>query len=395
MCLILIKEPEYEIDFSRLRTAVVNNPHGWGYVIPDRGKLEIRRFYDKDGTNPDDVAKVLEDAIDQRVFLHLRWATAGNNSKFNCHPFPVLKQRRDGMQVWLMHNGTISDFKGDSQQVESDTHRFTKEIMTPLLQRTMKYTGKKACISDPFVHDIMKKYAGGFSKLVLVDNYGNHSIVGDGTSEEGYWASNDYSFTPGHRQPSSGYRSNNYAHAPRGDYDDEYKAFSRPQTDIKQGVSYVKNEKTGVWEPATSQHKPGGFYIGPGADKANAEEAKQRATGSPFVGSTSNNDNDGMSQAGFWERYEDEDYYTPTEKAKKQMSKSEKEDDGPLDNPPKNTKKRTSASILLGLESLEDMCYLAESDILDLVADYPQLMTVLIRDLLRLLYVTKEEEVNE
>lgn len=102
-----------------------------------------------------------------------------------------------------------------------------------------------------------------------------------------------------------------------------------------------------------------------------------------------------MSQAGFWEQYEDEDYYTPTEKAKKQMSKSEKENDGPLDNPPKNTKKRTSASILLGLESLEDMCYLAESDILDLVADYPQLMTVLIRDLLRLLYVTKEEEVNE
>lgn len=202
MCLIVVREPNIELPFDRLETAVKNNPDGWGYVIPDRGQMEIRRFYSGEDTDPDKVAKFLEDNKEQKVYLHLRYATAGAKSKENVHPFPVLTKRKHGAQIMVMHNGTYSNYKPEAGGTDSDTKRFTEQVLTPILNRFAKNCSKKTLLIDPVVAQVLEKFNEGWSRLVLMDAYGNDLKLGEGTQQEGYWVSNDYSFNVNHRKPT-------------------------------------------------------------------------------------------------------------------------------------------------------------------------------------------------
>ena len=143
MCLILVRDANVELPYEQVCTAVRNNPDGWGYVIPDRGDMEIRRFYNGENTDPDDVARFLDDNINQKIYLHLRYATAGAKSKANVHPFPVLTKRKHGTQVMAMHNGTYSDYRPNKGSQKSDTAIFVEEVLTPILARFAKNNSKK------------------------------------------------------------------------------------------------------------------------------------------------------------------------------------------------------------------------------------------------------------
>lgn len=200
MCLILVRDPKVDLPFNKVQTAVMNNPDGWGYVIPDRGQMEIRRFYSGKNTDPETVAKFLEDNKNQKVYLHLRYATAGTKSKENVHPFPVLTKRKHGVQVMVMHNGTYSAYKKPNQ-VQNDTRLFTEAVLTPILHRFSKNCSKKTLLQDPVVAQVLKKFNEGWSRLVLIDPYGNDLKLGEGHQEDGYWTSNDYSFKEDHRKP--------------------------------------------------------------------------------------------------------------------------------------------------------------------------------------------------
>ena len=201
MCLILVRNPKVDLPFNKVQTAVKNNPDGWGYVIPDRGQMEIRRFYSGKDTDPDEVAKFLEDNKNQKIYLHLRYATAGTKSRENVHPFPVLTKRKHGAQVMVMHNGTYSAYK-KSDQEESDTRLFTQEVLTPILHRFSKNCSKKTLLQDPVVAQVLEKFNEGWSRLVLIDPYGNDLKLGEGYQEDGYWTSNNYSFKEDHRKPA-------------------------------------------------------------------------------------------------------------------------------------------------------------------------------------------------
>jgi hypothetical protein len=316
MCLILVRDPDVSLDYNAIKRAVLNNPHGFGYVIPDRGKLEIRRFFNEKGTDPDDVYEVLDEYMDKRIFLHLRYATAGNKDKNNVHPFPALQQRKHGMQAWLMHNGTLNEFSNHKSNM-SDTFHFTETIVTPLLQRAMAYAGKKGCVQDPFVNTVIRKFAG-WSKFVLVDNYGNYSIIGDGSQKKGYWASNDYSFEPDHREPET--KSYVYKHTPKvvdADYEEIYKYRA-------ESAYPFRNDTT------TTTTKT---------------ESTALVSSTPTVGST--------SPTVAW----------PPEE-------------------PLELEQRTRFVEHLGLQSLQDMFTLTEEDLYELIVEYPELMAVGFRDLL-------------
>jgi hypothetical protein len=318
MCLILIREPNVNLPYDSLKNAVTNNPHGWGYVIPDRGKLEIRRHFDEKGTDPEEVMDVLENYMDKRIFLHLRFCTAGDRSKHNVHPFPALSKRKDGMQVWVMHNGTMSAYR-KAQSTYSDTFHFTNEVINPLLKRVMNYTGKTGLLKDPFVGTVLEKFIDGWSKFVLVDNYGNYTTVGDGVQQPGYWLSNDYSFKPEYRKPA-----------------------------------------VTTTTPKTFSYKPGHKTTQNVIDAEYEDVYKGRCM-PPFSTSTDNictNDN--------------------KEKLSNQVTPLKvSEPQAPLD-----LEDRVKFSELLGLQSIDDLYGLTESDILDLVTEYPEVMTVLIQDLL-------------
>lgn len=349
MCLILVREPEVTLDYDKIKNACLNNPDGWGYVIPDRGKLEVRRFFSSKGNDPDEVYDVLDTHLDKRVFLHLRFCTAGDRNKANVHPFPVLQQRKHGMQAWLMHNGTVSEYK---QSKMSDTFHFTSEVVSPLLQRVMSYTGKKGAITDPFVGQVIKKFAGGWSKFVLIDQYGGYQIIGDSDASgemEGYWASNDYSFRPSYRTTKSetketpkpyqySYNHNTKKYEREEDFGHGYPNYGAPWY----GNNYGKVDK---YEDATD------------AEYEDVAVGDERADpfAHPALGTQ--------------------------DTSTKALPPPAKEPQEVLDLTP-----RTKFLEIMGMESLQELTALEYKDVLDMINELPETMAVLMMDLIWELY---------
>lgn len=200
MCVIIHRQPNVDIPFDKLTSACLVNADGWGIAIPDRGKLELRRVYDPKGNDPEKVAKVLEEAKRQDVFLHLRFKTRGATDLKNVHPFTVTNRKSDGIDVQFMHNGTLSDF---GNQADCDSKVFAREIVRPLYSALRDTMGDKA-LTSPLFSKIMHKYAGPSSLFAIVDSKGNHLIVNKdkGFQHDGWWSSNEYSFNRTHREPT-------------------------------------------------------------------------------------------------------------------------------------------------------------------------------------------------
>lgn len=201
MCVIIHRSPGVELPFDKLKSACIVNPDGFGVVIPDRGKLEMRRVYDPKGNNAEALAKLLEDAKDLNVYAHLRYKTKGATDLDNVHPFTVVSKKKDGIDVQFMHNGTLSEF-GNAQFCDSKV--FAIEIVRPLYRMVAAKVGKERALYDPLFGKLLAKYAGTQSVFTLVDSLGNALIV---NRKQGYefdwgWASNKYSFDRTHREPT-------------------------------------------------------------------------------------------------------------------------------------------------------------------------------------------------
>jgi hypothetical protein len=323
MCLILIRDPGVEVNFDDIKNTCENNPHGWGYVIPDRGKLEIRRYFNPNGNDPDEAYRVLDEARDQQVFMHFRFCTHGDRNKANVHPFPALQKRKDGMQVWVMHNGTVQGFKEKGNM--SDTYHFTDKLIAPLLRRFMKYTGKQRLLNDPMLPPIIEKFAGGWSKFVLIDEYGNYQIIGDGTEHKpGLWLSNDYSFKAKYRYPE---KKETKACTVWEDKDDDYGTYR-----YGHGYpNYVGDSKS--WIDDYNKEK---------------EEAKVQP---PFTADS--------SKAGTTSCIE----------------KSEVAED-PID-----LETAETFCDVLGFRDIKEVVLLSEAQIFELITEYPEHMVLLVRDL--------------
>lgn len=205
MCVIIHREPGIEIPFDKLRSACTVNSDGMGLIIHDRGQIELRRVYDPKGNDPDKLAKLLEDAKDHDIYVHLRYKTKGATDLKNVHPFTVLKQKKHGMDIQFMHNGTLPDF---GNQADCDSKDFAQAILQPLFQKLIPGVGEENLLNDPTVAAILNEYAGRASVFLLADNFGNHLIINkdNGYEQKGWWASNQYSFDVSHRS----YTKNEY-----------------------------------------------------------------------------------------------------------------------------------------------------------------------------------------
>jgi predicted glutamine amidotransferase len=213
MCVIIHKEPNVEIPFEKLKSACLVNADGFGLVVPDRGKLDITRYYDHKGNDPDKLARLLENAKDKDVFVHLRFKTKGAVDIRNVHPFTVSTRKSAGIDVQFMHNGTLSDF---GNQADCDSKVFSKEVIAPLYRAILDQVGEEKALTSPLFNRILKKYAGGTSVFLLTDGLGNHTIVNkdNGFQFDGWWASNEYSFNRAHRTPITTFHKQTYNYGP-------------------------------------------------------------------------------------------------------------------------------------------------------------------------------------
>jgi len=236
MCLIIDRPAGIKFPEDKLEAAIEQNSDGWGFAVFDRGKIEIIKGFDSNGTNPDVVMRKMDELKDHRLIVHLRFKTHGPKRLENCHPFPIWYDRPDNAyQVHLFHNGVISDFGYDREnRVDSDL--FGQEIVKPLLERSSMFMGEANALSDPFLKKIITKYAGSGNRLVLVDTLGNvlHINKESGTEVEGSWCSNSSYFTRYSRASKDWYK---------GSYAEFYKSHMAGKgTPTKSNVVVIKGE---------------------------------------------------------------------------------------------------------------------------------------------------------
>lgn len=202
MCVIINREANIEIPFDKIRSACHVNPHGFGLMFAEDGKLNIIREFSDKGNDPEKVARLLEDYKAHRLSLHLRYQTVGDKSLDNCHPYIVATQEQDQVDLAFMHNGTLSEFKRQDSTM-SDSYHFGQELIRPLFERFAAFDSPETVLWDPLFHAILSKYCGGLSVFNLMDSEGNILVINEerGKKFDGWWASNDYSFNSFHREP--------------------------------------------------------------------------------------------------------------------------------------------------------------------------------------------------
>ena len=169
MCVIIRMSPGQVFPEKKLNNAIFNNPHGYGVVMLDNGRMEIKKDCPDGGNDPEVINKILYDNRDLERILHLRWNTVGETSIENTQPFDVLSSKDE--DIVFMHNGTLYDYKEDTPsrwqngieiqsekkvQTKSDTLRFTEEFLTPLMSRFKSPEG----LEDPILKVILDKAWG-------------------------------------------------------------------------------------------------------------------------------------------------------------------------------------------------------------------------------------------
>lgn len=192
MCVIIEREPGKVIPAKQLDLACEIDNHGYGLVYHDGKELKV--FRSIKANDPKEVGERLQKLKDYKVWLHLRHATVGAVNLENSHPFILGTKKKIGIDLLMMHNGTLYEYKPtDTTSTESDTLQFVKRFAIPLAMRFAAFDGKKL-LDDQFYSYLMKKEAGYVSILLLIDGAGNVlKINGDkGKDYDWGWASNDH-----------------------------------------------------------------------------------------------------------------------------------------------------------------------------------------------------------
>lgn len=190
MCVIIHRPAKVDFDYDKLKIACLKNADGFGVAFSDRGKLEIIREYQKGSNDPERVAKIMEDAKEHELFVHLRMKSVGDLGPDNVHPF-VFYEDEDRTYA-LMHNGTMNEY--DRRDGRTDSYHFGQEILKPFIEHW--YTEDGNVLGDKDFQRMIAKITPGSNKIAIFDNHGRSFIVNRKAGEEmeGCWISNSYSF---------------------------------------------------------------------------------------------------------------------------------------------------------------------------------------------------------
>jgi len=256
---------EWQKDYQKyLRRLHRRNNDGYGIMWADGERVHMVKN-PKPENDEEPLAKY-EAVKDKDVLVHFRIATHGNIDEVNTHPFQVLDRTQHGLDLWMMHNGILSDFPGSTADKDhSDTWHFVEKFLKPILAENpdLIYKGE-------FQRSLGWVVRG--SKLAFMDNYGDVVLINAHSGKDhkhlGIWTSNEYGMH--YDDNSRTYRVGSSYYA------DDF------------GDDWSKDPKTGLW----------GRWEGVGANKrwipfagnssaASGRPSSGRAATSPNTSSTS------------------------------------------------------------------------------------------------------------
>ena len=198
MCLAIYKPKGKSVSKTRLQTAFRRNPHGAGFAYAKDGEVVIRKGF----FSFNKFWKAYKKVQGTRAMLiHFRWATHGEKTKANCHPFKI------NSNTAMIHNGVIQRVKVENDG--SDTSNFVDRILSPIVNQ-----------HPNFIHTVhgqkVINLAIGDSKVVVMDGSGGAVIFNE---KKGHWDTDVWYSNHSYQDPKpatapawtgSGYYSSSY-----------------------------------------------------------------------------------------------------------------------------------------------------------------------------------------
>ena len=171
MCLIIHKPAGVQIPLWIIESAAEYNPDGVGIMARDKAQRWLSIGNAK-------VAARLDALTNVEAAVHFRWATHGNVTTDNVHPF------RLNNGGYLMHNGVLSKYAPLTKLNShvSDSRMFVKKFVNPMIR---EYGN---------VHR-MQMDAEVVGSAILTMMHGKFARFGSGWVEyDGAWYSNEYAW---------------------------------------------------------------------------------------------------------------------------------------------------------------------------------------------------------
>lgn len=192
MCLIVAKEKaEASFSVQDFRASQGRNSDGTGIMYVENGRVIVEKIM---GNLKDQLEVYYKHMNKPKFILHHRFATQGEKSELNVHPFKVLSiDDGDPYDLYFAHNGNIPMGKFNIVTAEekkmSDTHLFAVQYLQPLMRRYPDI------IEEPVFQMMLHDFIGLGNKLAFLRNDGRVFIFnkGQGGEHNGCWLSNTYS----------------------------------------------------------------------------------------------------------------------------------------------------------------------------------------------------------
>ena len=150
-----IRQNEYLNEFFRHSSG---HPNGWGLALFDDGEVDIEKEPLQATKSHYLKSRLSEDIVYKQLLAHIRYATIGNETYLNCHPFSL--KDISGRRWTFIHNGTIFDCKELEkytrfQKGDTDSERIILYLIDKVNEAIQK---RKLSFGEKFDQDILSPY---------------------------------------------------------------------------------------------------------------------------------------------------------------------------------------------------------------------------------------------